>query len=174
MRDNLLNWAVNLKLEHVILTDDKNDIESIGGKEWKKRTLVIKRAFIGANGIKIPHKLRTSKDVGEIVAQQICAKSQRDIMVPQKKKKSASTKPKCLTRDGTLYRVINTISECKDSFIETKNAHDKDDLDSRMAKAVPWQTMTSHYNSDRDTLKSLSPMGQEVMVGQSIPSDIAH
>ena len=102
---------------------------SIGGKVWKDLSLTVKKAFIAANGLKIPHKFRAGAVVGKIIAQHICAKSHRDIVAPRKKKKSASTKPKCITWSCTLYRVINTISKCKESFTGIKSTHDKDDQD---------------------------------------------
>ena len=127
-RETLLNWASNLNMDHVILTGNKSGVESIGGKGWSELTVVVRTAFISANRLKILHTFRLGRDLGKIITHHISAESHRNLVAP-KKKKSASTKPKCITWSCTLYRVINTISKCKESFTGIKSTHDKDDQD---------------------------------------------
>ena len=119
------NWASNLKMDSCILADDKSNIETIGGMAWNELTVVVRLAFISANDLNILHNFCLARDLGKIIGEHISAKSLRDLVAP--KKKSESTKPKCITLDGALYHVINTINECKESFIETKNAPNKKD-----------------------------------------------
>ena len=49
-------------------------------------------------------------------------------------KKSKSTKPKCLTKEGTLFRIINVItsSHGKQSFMITRQDYDREDIDSNL------------------------------------------
>ena len=49
------------------------------------------------------------------------------------KKKSAATKPVCITNDGTLLRVISTVtsSDGKSIYIQTNHKQSKEELDTR-------------------------------------------
>jgi hypothetical protein len=88
------------------------------------------------------------------------------------KSKSLPTKPLCITEDGTLYHVINTIIQKKECYIETTNSHDKDDQDTRDRKASAWQIMCEEYNWLGESLDQLSPLGRRALVEYSISLDI--
>jgi hypothetical protein len=75
--------------------------------------------------------------------------------------------------DGTLYRIANTIIEKKAAFIETKNAHDQGDQDTRRAKQMAWEVLSNHYSSGTKSLDKLSPLPKDKLLGHGIPSNIS-
>ena len=100
------------------------------------------------------------------------AQYMNSLTAANRKKSSASTKPTCITEEGTLYRICNTIIEKKDDFIATKDSHDQGDHDTRKAKAVHWESMTKHYHQEKPSLNKLSPAGSNALIGHSIPSNV--
>ena len=72
----------------------------------------------------------------------------------RKKKGNPTTKPVCLTLDGTLYRIIIVIT-CEKGirhFIKTKEPKDKHMLDTRTATPVSWESLTVILNSEDPAL----------------------
>ena len=117
----------------------ENIIAKLTAKQYKWITVIciVGTVFITENALQISHKFTLGKDLEKVIAQHINNKSHRNIVAS--KKMRSSTKPKCTTKDSTLYRIINTISTCKDFFMKTKHAHNKDDQnDTRKGKAGPW------------------------------------
>ena len=106
-----VKFACKCTLDMVVFTPDNKDIISIGGiltKGWNAHML---SAFGCALKINILTKARTRKDcISYIINYKdngaICEQLKSGGKVDGKKK-SAATKPLCITNDGTLLRVIN-------------------------------------------------------------------
>lgn len=59
--------------------------------------------------------------------------------------------PDFLTKDGTIYRMINVISVQKVCYLATKNALTRDELDSGLHHVVEWTTLTASYNNKSES-----------------------
>lgn len=169
----IITWVQSLNTSHIVLTQDGNTVQSIGGKEWSELPSDAMKAFIKTNKISMPNDKRRKNLLGECVANHMKAgKYKNNLTDANRKKSSAITKPACITEDGTLYRICNTIIEKKDDFIATKDSHDKGDQDTRKAKSLHWENMALHYHSDTSSLDKLSPAGSVALIGHSIPSNV--
>jgi hypothetical protein len=121
----------------VVLTDKGDDVESLGVHQWSDLKAYIMTAFINANNIPIAEDLRLGKDLGKNVANKInCMGYKQKIKSSQTKKKGGTAKPESIKKDGTLYRTVNVMIWEKEQVIIIKEAHDKDDQDSRKPKAI--------------------------------------
>ena len=119
----------------------------------------VSKISMKANNIKLSQSLRTSSELGKYVANHMKAPDLKDqIKGPMKEKTAAAVKPSCITKEGTLFRVANTIIQKKEWFIETKGSHDREDQDSRRPKPAAWQLMCEFYNSKDVAAEELSPM----------------
>ena len=130
-----------------------------------------------ANNITTPQLMRAANLLGKVVANQIRAKSHKDqVCAPNRKKSAASTKPKCITKEGTLFRIVNVISceTCRTYYVATKTSHDKDDQDTRNPKSIEWDHLSSHYRSDEGSLMKLTPGGRNALMGHSVCQNICH
>jgi hypothetical protein len=89
-----------------------------------------------------------------------------------REKTAAAVKPTCITKDGSLFRVVNTIIQKEEWFIETKGSHDQEDQDSRRPKPAAWQLMCEFYNSKDVAAEELSPYAKTKLIGFSIEDDV--
>ena len=82
------------------------------------------------NKIQIPQKLQ-KRMIFKKLLQTPTLKKQAVMAPNQKKTKNSATKPTFLTKEGTMYKLISTITCDKDHlhYIETKTSHNKDDQD---------------------------------------------
>ena len=130
-KKNRVAWASSLKLHHVVLTDDKTDVEFLAGREWKDVMAYMREAFMKVNNIAIPQNLRHMKGLGKAIANHMAAGPLKQSLMAQNrsaaKKKSPLTKPDCVTKDGTLFRVVNVLptEQGRVSFKATRKSHDK-------------------------------------------------
>jgi hypothetical protein len=149
-------------LEDIVLTTTRDDVDSLGIRKWSELKGYMKMEFITANNIPIAQSHSCVGDLGKNIANEVnCSGYKHQINASRSKKSpSPSTKPKYITNDGTLYRLCNVIVRCKDQFIELKNAHDKDDLDSRNRKPLAWSMMHTEYMSKDPSLMMLSPAAE--------------
>ena len=171
-KEQMLNWARGMTLNNVVLNIKRDDVESLGPRKWCDLSGELKKEFIKKNKIQLSQAFRNAADLGKNVANHMNAKSFKEQIKAPLKSKSPATKPLCITKDGTLFRIINTIIRNKECYIETKNSHDREDQDSRNPKSSAWQMMCEVYNSSEEALDHLSPLGQRAMVGYSVSSDI--
>jgi len=171
--DRQVAWAKTLTIDHIIADEDGTDVNTLGGTEWAPLHGEVKKAFMQKNKITIPHKMRKVGDFGKVVMNHIKAQGYKNnLTAPNRRSRSAATKPTCIVEEGTLFRVINTITECKEDYIETNNAHDQADQDTRNPKALAWERMAAHYNSNADSLEKLSPGGAQALLGHSVAADV--
>lgn len=172
-KQQMLQWVDTLDTSHIQLTPDENDVQQLGGIDWGKLSADIMKKFMKNNNISKPNNMRTKNKLGECVANHMKAQGYKNSLTSAHRKKSkATTKPDCLTEDGTMFRIANTIAEQKDAFIETKNSHDQGDQDTRRAKAIAWETMQKHYASDTVSLNKLSAVSYEALLGHGVPSNV--
>ena len=110
--------------------------------------------FIKQNHIAIPQDHHNKNELGRVIAQHINAKTYKGRVVAPNinltRKSAASTKPTCVTKEGTYYRVINVVTseQGRGYFIETKNSYDKNEQDTRKSKPVCWDEMCLLYADD--------------------------
>ena len=94
-------------------------------------------SFIKANNIPTTQDLRLGKDLGKNSANKInCSGYKQNVKASRSKKKAASVKPDCIKSDGTLHRMVNAMLRNKEQVKIIKEAHARDDTDSRNPKAV--------------------------------------
>ena len=119
-------------------------------------------AFCRSLNIIIPNNAKTKKDcIDYIIKYKKNGAVREQLKVVGKhggKKKSAETKPVCVTTDGTLLRAISTVtsSDGKVIFVRTNHTHSKEELDQRKGKESLWDELAGMYNdksnTDLDTL----------------------
>ncbi len=161
-----------MTLDNVVLNTSQDDVESLGPRKWCDMSAELKKEFMKKNKIQLSRALQNAADLGKNVANHLNAKSFKEQLKAPLKSKSPATKPLCITEDGTLFCVINTIIGNKECYIKTKNSHNREDQDLRDPKSIAWQMMCKDYNLSNECLDQLSPFGQRAMVGYSISSNI--
>ena len=168
-KERLINWAKGLKLTDVVLTKEGDDVETLGVRKWTDLKVYVMTAFINASKIPIAQELRQGKDLGKNVANEInCTGYKQNVKASRNKKKGGTAKPVCIKSDGTLYRAINVMMRKKEQVTIIKEAHDRDDQDSRKPKAVAFGILYAEYCSfDGDLKKTLRPVA---MLLWGIPS----
>ena len=70
-KEGLINWAKGLKLEDVVLTKERDNVETIGVHKWSDLKAYVMMSFIKANNIPIAQDLHLGKDLGKNVANKI-------------------------------------------------------------------------------------------------------
>lgn len=160
--------------EAVVLNDAGDDVESIGGINWSKLGKEEKLVFIQANKISTSQALRNTADLGKNIANHINAGSfQNHIKSKIKQKKADITKPLCITKAGTMWRLGNTLLKYKESYIALREINDRDEQDTRQAKPVAYETLHKGYHLANDEdLNRLSPTVGDSLVGFGIPPDV--
>jgi hypothetical protein len=167
-----LTWARGLTLQDVTLTNNKQDVDTLGPLKWSTLKMKVKEAFLKANKIQIAQLLRSSENLGKNVANHINSNGYKDVIKAPLRKKNASSKPDCIKKDGTLYRCVNVIMSKRNEFMELKKSHDKDDSDSRNPKPLAWESMHHLYDSDDEELLVLSSSPAQSLLGFSVPANI--
>lgn len=181
-KNELVLFAERQTLDSIVLTEDRKDVESIAGVAWTKLLKPAKKAFMMKQKIQIPQSMRNDNMLGAVIANWMNSTDYRLSIssgVTKKagggKKKPAATVPKCLTSNGTMYRVINTIISCKTAYMETKANNDREDQDSQKPKQVAWDVMRNYYNDDsNEDLNEISPDGADALVGHNVPDEIPY
>ena len=74
-KEKEIDWAKKRKLEDLVLNEQENDVETLGGRRWTTIPKYSKEAFINANNIPIPQKKRNDGDLGQVVANHMKAKN---------------------------------------------------------------------------------------------------
>ena len=119
-------------MEDVVLTEEGDDTETLGVCKWSDLKGYVKMAFITPHKIPIAQAFRLTRNLGKNVANEInCSKYKQKIKGSRSKKKSATAKPDCIKVDGTLCRTVNVMIRNKEQVKIIKEAHNKDDADSR-------------------------------------------
>jgi hypothetical protein len=176
-KTDMVIFAERQELDNIVLTKDGKDVETIGGVAWTNMLKDAKKAFMSKHKIQIPQSMRN--ELGRVVANWMNSSDYRASIasvVTKKtggKKKAAATKPVCLTADGTMYHVVNTIISCKTAYMETNANNDREDQDtSQKPKKVAWDLMTNYYNDDsNEDLNEIFPDGNDDLVGLNIDAD---
>ena len=149
------DWIREYDHTHVKLTPDRKEIETIGDLPYdyiSSRMLQIlcrPYSFPPVNGttgkkaleMGLIAAIRSGK-VMDMVKQKLKAKL----------KPSKSTKPTCVKKEGTLFRLINVITseDGKPSFINTMNNYDREDLDRNKIPHEDYYTHLLQLYSDTE------------------------
>lgn len=173
-KERMLIWARGMQLRDVVLTQNGEDVDTLGPRKWSELTMQVKEAFMKANNISKSQTLRLASQLGMNVANHINSQGYKDKVKSTLRtaSKNKRAKPDCVTYDGTYYRAINVIILKKELYILTKDSHDQQDQDTRNAKPVAWQTLHEVYESDLEELKELSPAARNALTGFSVPPDV--
>jgi len=108
-----------------------------------------------AHRIPIAQAFRLTPNLGENVANEInCSGYKQKIKGRRSKKKSTTAKPDCLKVDGTLYHKVNVMIQNQEQVKTIKEAHDKDDADSRNPKVMAFGFLFADYCSSDASLKN--------------------
>jgi len=70
-KEQAIMWAESLTIADVVLTENKLDVYTLGGKEWGPLRRYIKLAFILKNNIIVPQFLRKDDRLGKVVSNHI-------------------------------------------------------------------------------------------------------
>lgn len=168
-----LKWIEQMTMDHIVLTSDNNDVLSVGGVQWSGLKAYVKIAFITKNKIRVPSELRSNAKYGECIANTV--KAEQYVKSTGKKKKDDSsplTKPTCLTKDGTLYRIIEVITALvlNQYFQKTLLPFSRGDLDAVKKNTVLWEKLHSSY-ADPDLYKKIAMY--DALLGYSIDESIS-
>jgi hypothetical protein len=176
-----LNWASALTIDTITLTEGGDDVLLLASLEWSDKTKVskemMKLAFMRKNNITVPNAMRNDADLGKLVANHIKAQGYKDGLIDnlkkKKKKSSDIVKPGCLQKEGTIFKVANTLLKNKECFMELHDANDRHEQDTRNPKPVAWDTLHLDYSSGEDPeLELLSPLARNEMIGHQVPADV--
>jgi hypothetical protein len=123
-KERMLVWARGLQLRDVVLTQNGDDVDTLGPRKWSDLTMQVKEAFMKANNISKYQTLRLASQLGMNVANHINLQGFKDKTrtTLRSTSKSKRAKPDCVTFDGTLYRAINVIILKKDLYIQSKDS----------------------------------------------------
>lgn len=59
-KEKMLKWIEQMTMDHIELTSDGNDVETVGGAQWSNLKAYAKIAFIKKNKIRVPNELRNN------------------------------------------------------------------------------------------------------------------
>ena len=155
------------------MTEKGDDVETLGVRKWSDLKVYVMTAFLTANNIPIAQDLRLGKDLGKNVTNEInCTGYKQKMKATRSKKRGGTSKPECIKNDGTLYCVINVMILKKEQVIIIKEAHDKDDQDSRKPKGVAFGILYADYCTIDEDLERFSPAGGNALIGYSVTESI--
>jgi hypothetical protein len=108
-KERMLVWARGLQLRDVVLTQNGEDVDTLGPRKWSDLTMHVKEAFMKANNISKSQTLRLASQLGMNVANHINSQGFKYTIrtTLRSTSKSKHVKPDCVTIDGTLYQAIN-------------------------------------------------------------------
>jgi hypothetical protein len=173
------DWASTLKLDKIEFNSNMTDIVSIAGVPLKKFVGKMLVKFLRGNHIPCPngqvskghciqHLINHTKNkpVRAAIAQSVRAK-----------KRNKGTKPLVVTKDGTMYRVILTITNgtSRSNYIETMKTRSRADIDLAIIPHLhQWEDITKVYNDE--TNEYLSILGDSegkyvIYANDNVPSD---
>ncbi|KAL7552355.1 hypothetical protein ACHAWF_016575 [Thalassiosira exigua] len=167
-------WAGTLELSHVILTEDKSDVQTLGGVPWKDLKMKAREEFMKANNI------ARNANLGKAIANFVNAGAVKTAIVAQNrakaKKKNPTVRPKWIKKDDTLYRLVNVITREKQrgNFMATRRSHDATDQDTRKPHNAAWGFMAQDYSSDDELLLVIASDARPGLVGFCIDENICH
>ena len=129
LKAQLLKWSRSLTVDYVVLTSDGKDVNTLSGRVWKDIALDTCWAFIKLKKVAVPQRKCKKDMLGKFIAGKINSKPFKGQVTASNKKESnnALTKPACLTKDGTLYKLMNVITskQGRPAYLKTKKSQDK-------------------------------------------------
>ena len=144
-----VDWARVQKIDSIVLNEDKHEIFLMGGIPVKNWTNKMLPAFCRENGINVPEKRKIRSDCIRFIinhkkGRAFCKK----VATKGGKKISASTRPHAAPRDGTLLRVILTIThpEGRSLYIKTNDKFDRSELEKCTGNLEKWKQLSEIYD----------------------------
>ena len=153
-------WAESLNMSQVKFSEDHTSIESICGAPLKnfKGKMLIK--FCRGNNIIVPNGQSTKAHcIQHIINHQKTASLRKKIGEVVRPPKNKATRPIVVTTEGTLYRVVLTITSegLKETYMKTFGKKDRQQLDrGGLPFSEEWECLSKTYNDiTREDLGSL-------------------
>jgi hypothetical protein len=116
------------------------------------------RHFLGSKGISIPDKQRLKTHLEQMIIAKINGTSYREKVTKKARKKGAkTTKPAAVQNDGTLYRIINTVTHesARQSYIGLFKTLERLELDSKSKTPACIENLYAFYiDNTNEDLKS--------------------
>jgi len=126
-------WAESMTIDDITLNVDNKDVVSLGGRPWADLDKTTREDFMKHNSIPIPQALRKKGKLGQVIANFMKGSLFRDkVVAPTNKNyENQATGPEFISRPGTLFRLVNTITSerGKRYFIQLRASHDREDQD---------------------------------------------
>ena len=155
-------WSKTLTLADVKFNDDMTDIVDIKGKAIKDFVGKMLISFCRANQVKIRDGEGSKKNcVAKIIAYKKGEPIREKIAKTIQKRKSKETRPLSVTMEGTLYRVVLTMTHprCRQAYLRTMSKRSRDDIDTgTLSYQTEWSELKDFYMDD--TIDELSTLGE--------------
>ena len=155
-------WSKSLTLADVKFNDDMTDIVDIKGKAIKNFVGKMLINFCRANQVKIRDGEGTKQNcVEKIIAYKKGTPMREKIAKTMQKRKSKETRPISVTMEGTLYRVVLTITHarCRQPYLRTMSKRSREDIDTgTQPYQTEWSELRDIYMDD--TIDELSTLGE--------------
>lgn len=171
-------WIKNVTQDSIILSEDKNVIESIGNKQIStincNLLTKIARKFHGV----IPNNKRKKEDILNIILNTVLSKEYNigDIgsnNLPKRNKNKNRTRPSSMKSDNTFYRIINTIT-CEEGrvyFMKTREQSTRIQLDAVDGHICLWEQLHQLFLSDHDDINKINSVNE--LAGYNVDVDSA-
>ena len=161
---------------------NKSDIVSIAGVPMKKFIGKMLLKFVRTNNIPCPNGQVSKGHCIQHLINHAKNKPAREKIAQsvRGKKRNKGTKPLVVSKDGTLYRVILTIthSTSRTNYIETMKTRSRADIDlANIPHLHQWEEMSKVYNDDtNEYLSILGDIGSKYVfdANDDAPSDFDH
>ena len=161
-----ISWAKGLTLSHVIMSPDKKNIVSIGGIATNDLYLATLTTFARRIGCVIKNTVARKKEtVIKCIHNHIVTSDYRSSIHANtplvKKSSNKKTKPKVLTKDGSLYRLVNVLTspKGKELFLLSKKQLSKHDLDTKSHHSKVYADLLDLYLNEDDIDELHDPEG---------------
>jgi len=177
LKQKQLEFFSRMSIDTVVLDEMREKILTIGGVILKKINLDCMKAFVRNNKIQVPQDERKLSKLPKLIINHIKAgPAKLDVIAGIRKKAgNCKTKPKCLTKDGTIYRAIIVITCSRGSpyFKETKGALDGAALDARSHHPVAWDNLLRLYSLEHDKEFKTIKDGEIQLMGYQVDMNIS-
>lgn len=155
--DDNKNFAMSCSKDDLEYCAEKKKLISIGKRNINTWTLDMLKCFLRVKCDVIVKKNINKEETKKLLVAFHLGKNVRkeidDIKTKKTtKKKSKSTKPDVVTKDGTLYRAINAIVHplARKYYIDTGRTLTRNELDSKNGHKENWEKILDFYNKEDD------------------------
>ena len=172
----VLQKLKTLSVEDIILDETKTKILSIAGVDHALLSAKVRLYYCREMGIMVLNKKRKKEEITELILNHVSGRVLKELVKQpmNKKAKASKTHPAALTKDGTLYWIINVICsmEGRPLFLHTKRVMSCATLDSGEKNMSLYEGMLDLYK-DISEYNMIDVVDQSQMVGYGVEDDAA-